>query len=264
MSQSSQLGKRKAFKKKYRAAKKRYNAPAYVDMRAAQANIYGPGYNPKWVQPGLPPAGAERKYHEDTYSGSCDTDYDGTYPTYRVFQSLVGIAEGDTSTTRTGHKITVTKLSIRGNVGIKRQSHADFGDMKNDTHRYRVIIYIDTQCNGGAPNLWELLQGSPNTGDQFDLYNSLVCTGRIKVLMDKFITVVPNNTCWDGNNFHMSGAQVGFKKTFNMNLPIMYSGSENDITKIRTNNIGCIILSDVALASSTAIAIRTRVRFTDF
>lgn len=264
MSQMSQLGKRRTFNRKYKPSKRRYNRPGYPDLRVASSNIYGPGYNPKYVQPGLPPAGAERKYHEDTFSGSCDTDYDGTFPTYRVFQSLVGISEGDTSTERTGHKITVTKLSIRGNVGIKRQSHADFSDMKNDTHRYRVIIYIDTQCNGGHPNLWELFQGTPNTGDQFDLYNSLVCTGRIKVLMDKFITVVPNNVVWDGTEFHMAGAQVGFKKTFNMNLPVMYSGSEGDITKIRTNNIAAIILADVALASSTAIALRTRVRFTDF
>ena len=80
------LGKRNTGpRRKTYSSKRRY----VTDIRAAQNNVYGPGYNPKWVQPGLPPPGAERKYHEDTFSGSCDTDYDGTFPTYRVFQSLV-------------------------------------------------------------------------------------------------------------------------------------------------------------------------------
>jgi len=266
---SQMLGKRSRGKQfSWPDHKRRYlNASAPSAYRGPRnpyyKNTFGKGYDPKRIDNSIG-SRMEKKYHETTFSGTLDTSYDGTYPTYRAFNSLNAIASGDGTTSRNGHRIQAYKLSIRGNVGIQAQTQAIWSNLKSGTHRYRVIIYIDTQCNGAATPLAALMQGAPNGGDQFDLFNSLNSVGRIKVLMDKFLSVTPNvSVISGGGDFHQQGVTVQFKKTLTFNLPIQYADGNANMASITTNNIGMIVLCDNAVHQDTALAFRTRLRFTD-
>ena len=187
---------------------------------------YGAGYNPKVVAP-IPRmirAAAEKKWFD--YSGLMTsgvwTAHSGLFPTYAAVPSLNLIPQGDTGYERNGKQIQVYKLTIRGTCEMDRQSNAVYNAMIANTTYFRWMIYIDTQCNGAAPGLSDLFEENPTNLDQFDMYNSLFETGRFKTLMDKFIRVPEATATYDGTNFHIPSRIVHFKKTFTMNLPILY------------------------------------------
>ena len=228
---------------------------------------FGKGYNPKAARDIKPLPHSEKKWHDDSQLvptaswNAADTNW----PTYYAVNSINKIAQGDTGYERNGTRINAFKLTLRGSVQVIQHAASTYVNTAPDTHYFRWIVYIDSQCNGAGASLDDLFQQTPNSTDQFDVYNSLYDTGRFKILMDKFIRVPEAVVTYDPGDeqFYAPGRIVHFKKTFNFQLPIQYGDQYANMTSVRTNNIGMVIFSGND-KKNQALTYRTRLRYCDY
>jgi len=238
-------------------------------------NPYGKGFNPKRVSYRKPPPNAELKYFE---AGAPVANLQNvgttTQPAYSHWGSLNRIGQGDGMNTRNGHKICIKKITLRGAVEIDRNSDPEFHKTVVAATLYRVILYIDTQCNGGEPAITEFFDTDLVSQYEIGVFNRLENNERFKVLMDKHITLNGPSVVWDGENYNYQGNVQHFKKTISLNLPIMYSDNTTNLQAIRTNNIGLFILGNGGGGTGgdppnpnnhqRKVSWRSRVRFTDY
>lgn len=245
--------------------------------RKYQPTDYGKGYNPKAaIGRRKPPPGAEHKYHETGQNPTTlQNQSSGSFPAHSGWASLIDIDQGDAMNNRNGNKIMIDQINIRGRVSLDPHQSADITNVLYTTALYRVILYVDAQCNGAGVTSDVFFDTSLVNQDAFDCYNNLFNTGRFKVLMDKRITVVPQpvmmNTTETPDAIFFPGGEVEFSKTIkNLSIPVFYSSSQGDIQHIRTNNIGMWVLavggggSNIADNIHRKCAFRFRCRFYDY
>lgn len=259
----SMLGKRK---RQFQYKSRKLTA-AKMDIRQAQP--YGKGYNPKRISLRKPPPNGEVKFHDNgapyTTLANVSTT---TTPPYSQIDSFCLIPQGDLNHQRNGAKIMLSKLTFRFGVMIDTNSNAAFGSVVQTSSTWRVILYIDTQTNGAAAGIGDVFDASIANEHAFDIYNNLYNTGRFKTLMDKYINLDGIAPTWDGSKYIQAGQMKEFKKTFALNLPVTYTGTDGTIGTIRTNNIGCFVFCNSFGGTSDAtqrkFAYRFRLRFTDY
>ena len=243
--------------------------------RGNRTSFAGVGYNPKAVPiRRKAPPGAEKKFHEigqdATTLASVAT---GPIPAHSGFASFNLIANGDTMSTRNGNKITIDSINIRGRCLMDANADVDPANVLSGTTVWRVVLYLDTQCNGGAPTFDEYFDNQLIFQDAFDVYNSLHQTGRFKTLMDKRITVVSQpafiDTSTTPDRCFCFGGETEFSHTIkNLHIPVYYSDNTANLQAVRTNNIGMWVMSVGGLGATTVsqrkFAYRVRVRFYDY
>lgn len=167
--------------------------------------------------------------------------------------SLNIVPQDDTASGRTGRKITIVKLFMRGEVILPATTvAADASD------KVRILLVQDKQANGANPTAATLLE----TAD-INAFMNMFNVSRFTVLHDEIVAVnasaagAPTGTPAFGRQI------VPFKiaKT-GLNIPIEYdaSASSGALTTIRSNNIFlfCISLSAKATVSHTC-----RIRYLD-
>jgi len=232
-------------------------------------------YNPKAVPiRRKAPPGAEKKFHEiGQNTESISTAATNFIPAHTGIASLNLIANGDTMSTRNGNKITITSINIRGRCVMDANANVDPDQVLCGTTIWRVVVYLDTQCNGGAPTMDEYFDTQLDSQDSFDCYNSLHETGRFKTLMDKRITVVSQpaivDTSTTPDRTLCYGGDTEFSHTIkNLHIPVFFSGATADLQNVRTNNIGMFIMTTGGLVTASVnhrkFAYRARVRFYDY
>lgn len=190
-------------------------------------------------------------YYDYTTSQSCAS-------TGNVIASVFLITQGDDVQYRTGNRIWVKKLQYH--FFLQRSANADLkNNMQAITPNYvRVIIFLDTQCNGAAAGVTDVLDSA-----DWQEFNNIDNSRRFKVLrnimMRQDITPV-----YYGTTDYISGnaATSVARGVINMNLPIDYSAAGGAIGNIRSNNIGILVISKEA-GSGDTLYVRTRCRFTD-
>lgn len=251
--------------------RKQFSAPAHYDSKRRKVvnNLapkqFGSGYNPKAISRVKPPANAEVKWYDKSAITAAWGAAGGGIPSYIYVDSLNRIAQGDTGDTRDGNKILVTKLSLRGTCEAYQNSNGTFTSTTPGEVYFRWMVIIDTQANGANPALTDVFESDPTGADQFDIYNSLTETGRYKILMDKFIKVNAACPIYNTNtqHTHVQNRLTHFKKTFNLNLPIVYSDGTSNMAAVRNNNIFMVIFNGHD-GSNLGVNYRTRLRFTDY
>lgn len=243
--------------------------------RGNRTSFAGVGYNPKAVPiRRKAPPGAEKKFHEIGQDNtSIQTAATTTTPSHSGFASFNLIANGDTMSTRNGNKITIDSINIRGRCVMDPNANDDPDAVLCGTTEWRVVLFLDTQCNGGAPTIDEYFDTQLVSQDSFDCYNSLHQTGRFKTLMDKRITVVSQPPLLDSiatpDRVLCYGGSTEFSQTIkNLHIPVFYSDNTANLQSVRTNNIGMWVLTTGGLATASLnhrkFAYRVRVRFYDY
>ncbi len=173
--------------------------------------------------------------------------------------SAVLIGQGLTESTRIGRKAVIRSILWRGHV----QLQASAANIVSDTQTCRILIILDTQCNGVTADPSDT-NGLLQTGHYLS-FNNLVNKGRFRVLYDKFVEFTPVAAAGDGttNDTGGVGRFLSFSKK-NCNIPIEYSGVANPavISEIRTNNIFGMLVNRTG-ASDIVLDSRFRFRFTD-
>lgn len=250
---------------------KRKKQFSYPPHKKGRYNQYGKGYNPKVVEQRAPPANGEKKFHEHGVGYTTLTDVaTTTIPAYAQESSMCLIPQGDLMHQRNGSKIMITKLTLRWGLMIDTNTNGVLANLVQSSSTWRVILYIDTQCNGAAAPITEYFDTTNANEHPFDVYNNLYNTGRFKCLMDKFINfeaVAPTYNS-DAKTFTQCGTMKEFKKTFTLNLPVTFTGTTGTIDTIKTNNIGMFFICNGFGGSDTVtqrkVSFRYRLRFTDY
>ena len=138
----------------------------------SRATFAGPGYNPKAINlRAKPPPFAEKKFHElgqdaTTIQNIATT----TTPAHSGFSSLNLISYGDSMSTRNGNKVLLDSISLRGRCIVDKNSDPSFANVVSTTTIFRIVVFLDTQCNGGSPTMDEFFDTQLVSQDAFDCY----------------------------------------------------------------------------------------------
>lgn len=189
--------------------------------------------------------GGELKFHDVTVD-------DPSISSAGTIQTLLnGIAQGTTESTRIGRKCTIRSINWRWML-IK--AAASSKSASSDT--VRVILYLDKQANGATAGVTDILET-----DQFLSFNNLANKSRFRTLMDR--TYSMNSTAGGGDGTTEDYTEFQLNDSFykKVNIPIEFSGTAGTIGEIRSNNIGCLILSETG--AICALVSRMRLRFSD-
>jgi len=96
---------------------------------------------------------------------------------------------GNDITNRIGRKCAVTKIRIRGQIGIAAQTAFATPD---NFCKARMVLFIDKQANSARATLADVFQTnatSISTPQAINVPQNLASLGRFRVLKDKFITL---------------------------------------------------------------------------
>ena len=136
-----------------------------------RATFAGPGYNPKAINlRAKPPPFAEKKFHElGQDSTTIQNIATTTTPAHSGFSSLNLISYGDSMSTRNGNKVLLDSISLRGRCIVDKNSDPSFANVVSTTTIFRIVVFLDTQCNGGSPTIDEFFDTQLVSQDAFDL-----------------------------------------------------------------------------------------------
>ncbi|AXH76245.1 MAG: coat protein/nuclear export [Cressdnaviricota sp.] len=172
---------------------------------------------------------AETKHEGTTFTNDLDV------PT---LQLLNGVAQGDTGTTRDGNRITMSSIEIRGN--------AYPGISTDDINRGVLVIVLDRQPNGLAPNLGEIYDVSSGTIDPVIALRNDRFLERYKILYrEDFVLGFKANTGGGGTWYppgekavHMIHKYIDLTKVLKeKDRLVRYSASTTNVSGIQTNSI---------------------------
>ncbi len=158
------------------------------------------------------------------------------------------IAQGVTEAERIGRKCTLRSINWRFQLSINA------GTTSNTADTIRVLLYLDKQANGATAAVLDIIE----TAD-FQSFNNLTNKSRFRTLMDRTYTLnAPlsgDGTTLDSGKYEI--ADDFFKK---VNIPIEYSDGTANLTAVRSNNIGLLLLGSDGVASFSS---KMRIRFSD-
>lgn len=148
------------------------------------------------------------------------------------------IPQGDGAQERDGRGVTVKSIEIRGAMALPSTPTAsDTADI------CRVIVYLDTQCNGSSATTAEILASADLLA-----FENLQSGSRFKMLYDKVTTL----NAWAGGGSTFLSRQVydfmHFKKK--VAIPVLFDNTAGAITvsNVKSNNIGILLISESANA----------------
>lgn len=214
---------------------------------------------------------------------------------------LCAVPQGTEPWERIGRKITVTKLSIRFQIGLAPwlQSNTTM-DGQVAASLVRIIIGIDKQTNGTAltvTDLFEANMGASNNiviqdhaasgnhgataGHDISYYQNLANSERFLILADKTIKISPQTSMINTSTGSIgNGVQFHDIKTLKynkrLNLPIEYKSTAGALTEITSNSIFVCVMPSYpksfssrtngeafAVNDNVLISMHSRIRFTD-
>ncbi len=146
------------------------------------------------------------------------------------------VAVGDDFNERDGRKITLTKVQATFELILEGGTN-----FTQTSDIFRMMLVIDKQANGALPAVSDILQSAV-----IESYVNLNNKKRFTVLIDRLTTL--NSMCGSG----VTGTEYGrvkkiYRITRKLNLPILYSGDDGLIDKIKSNNVLLLFISSNAL-----------------
>ncbi len=164
--------------------------------------------------------------------------------------SIFGIAQGVTESTRIGRKAVIRAINWRFNIELLAAALA------TGTETVRVILYQDKQCNGATAAITDVVESN-----NFQSFNNLANKGRFRTLMDRTYSLNHHAATGDGAANDAVPFTINDSFYYKCTMPVEYDSTTGAITEIRSNNVGVLLLSDIGdLAGFTS---KMRVRFTD-
>lgn len=168
-----------------------------------------------------------------------------------VTEIIPDIATGTGETERIGRYIKVTNFIIRFDFYLANLANTSLGQ-----DSLRVIIFIDTQTNGAAPGVTDLLESA-----HYQSFNNLANRKRFRVLTDKFISINSNGGAGDGSTNRTIGHSMMTQWVMKKAFPMEYSGTSGATSQRTQNNMYMLLMSSGD--TRTTLTWRARTRFTD-
>ncbi len=182
-----------------------------------------------------------------------DTDLDDAVVTTTMnIVNLTIIPEGNGESDRIGRKVTVRKISVRGNIELSASTSAS-------TTSATVLCYLvqDKQTNGAQFLAADLLDV-----DSFKSFRNLSNSSRFTVLAKKVFNLTVGGAAPSGAALVFGEYIQDLTFNINCNVPIEYDNSATTgaIGTVKTNNLYWVTQSST---SSTTIVANARLRYTD-
>lgn len=179
-----------------------------------------------------------------------DTDnIQGAISSIGTFTLINGVAQGTDYTARIGRKITMRSILIRLFFYPSSTVSAPIGDI------IRVIVFFDSQTNGAAPAITDLL----NT-NAYDSPMNLNNRDRFRVITDKYMTMNAN-TYTTGAPTAGSPVTRHCKIWKKMGLETIFGATGGSVGSIQSGSLYLLIMNAVNNASQ--VDSYSRVRFVD-
>jgi len=196
----------------------------------------------------LAPPRYEKKFLDTNLSAAL-----GEFATGGVVQATYCVmASGAGNGQRIGNRITVTNINAHLNI-MSGISNSNPG-MNNTI--VRVILGIDKQANGAAPDVGDVLQtASPYS------FRNMYTLNRFVILKDKLLALNPQASDASYTGQHSRVLKFSWKGQ----LPVLYSDTTASIGVIESNNIFMLVIADrAATAAQLDGAFGTvRIKYTD-
>jgi len=174
------------------------------------------------------PVKSEDKFFDTALS--FDVDNTGEVP---ASGQLCLIPQGVTESTRVGRKCTIKSIQIRGVTQFTP------GAAAVATAQVYIYVVLDTQCNGAAAAITDVLTSNTMSLAMINMANS----GRFRILKRFAFPLNPTAGATGSWNNLIKPLEY-FKR---VNIPIEYSSTTGAIGEIRSNNIfllaGCVGIS---------------------
>lgn len=240
--------------------RKRGSSASYpIIISSAGRRPYGKAYTKKRKMfiPGVDRTGGfygryagrdgELKFHDVTFTVAT------VGATASLKDSFNLIPQGITEDERIGRKCALRSFTIKYTYGLPIR---DAVALPIDGDVMRIIFYMDKQTNGATATSANILKS-----DFWMSFRNLAESQRFVILMDKVVTANYMGLGSD-NAGVVSQSEVVKHGSFykKCNIPIEFSGVTGAITEIRSNNIGCLVISKNGVMSFDS---RARVRFSD-
>lgn len=170
--------------------------------------------------------------------------------TGNIKQTLIDIPDGTNESSRLGRKALIKSLNFHCNCIMPAVTS---GAASYD--RIRFIVWLDKQSNGAAPLATDILE----TADIYS-FNNLANSQRFKILKDAFFDMGGVGGGAPSGAAYVLGASNETKNFYlKCSIPVEYNGTTGALGEIRSNNIGCLLISE---ANRGTIGYTCRVRFT--
>lgn len=192
---------------------------------------------------------SEQKFFNTSYDGDFGSTLE-VLPGGGVSTSLCLIPQGAEEDQRIGRKCVITKILLRGYTFQKA--------ITNTATMLRMLLILDTQCNGAYPAATDVLEGTPTVID----FNKLANSMRFRVLRDWFMPLPTDGAFALSTDVVNYGRRfTKFKYNKKCKIPLEFNGATGAITELRSNNL---ILMAIAVNNDTyTFSIKTRLRFSD-
>lgn len=165
--------------------------------------------------------------------------------------TLIGLTEGNTDSTRIGNRITVKSVMLRGNVQLPVAT-----DVLNTSQIARIIVYLDRQANGATAAVGDILASA-----DFRSFNNLDNSDRFRILAETTVDFELTGAVPTGAAYSYGEVKRSFFLKAKLNLDFKYKGNAGSVADLSGNNIGVLVIcSDDNIGTCGYIA---RVRYTD-
>lgn len=162
-----------------------------------------------------------------------------------------GVATGTDYNNRKGRRINVVSIQLRGYM-----SYPGAASNETDSTMCRIMIIEDSQTNGAAPTMANILQAVTPTS-----FMNLDNRERFKVHYDRMFTVTPFNT-----NTTASDGLTNNTPTINFykkcNIPVVFEGTAATVGSVSSGALWLVTLGSQATTALRFTA-SVRVRFVD-
>ena len=169
--------------------------------------------------------------------------------------SVLGIAQGNGESDRVGRKIIIRKIQWHYSL--------ELFEVTNSANRpaseiVRIILYEDTQCNGAAAAVTDILES-----DNYQSWRNLANSSRFKIHLDKEITINRESITENSDNTFSAPKSYRTGKFFkNCYIPIEYDNSATDgsLATIKSKNLCVLLLSKEGVSAFDS---KMRLRYSD-
>lgn len=169
---------------------------------------------------------------------------------------LNAIAQGDGESNRDGRRCILKSVYVKG--VLEASGVADAADPQ-PAKVVRVIMVLDRQTNGVQLNSEDVLKDS--AGSDVNSFTNLQHSGRFRIMYDRTFVIPTGVVMADGAN---TGSQqmgkVPFKIYRNLNIPVTFDGTTENIANITDNSLHMLAICDNA-TGIPKISYQARVRF---
>lgn len=138
------------------------------------------------------------------------------------FNCLCAPQLGNDINNRIGKKITVMKVTVRGQVFVDALTAAQ----QSIPQVFRIILLVNKNCNGAQPTPSEVIS-SANANNMIYGYSNLSFFGKYRILKDKTFTLTPQNSVGDTTTNETAPVVQRFKLTHKFAKPLVVTFNTN-------------------------------------